>query len=135
MKNALCGLSLRVVTLNSTSNAIFDPIRTEGLFYSRLFCAELHGLSFKRSRSRSHRCVLCEKAIFRNFYQFFDCGAACRPRRDHRATYSSSANFFLNFKPLHSSLGARLAQKSRKSLKVSFCYGISLDIMLIIVTA
>jgi hypothetical protein len=56
-------------------------------------------------------------SIFRNFYQFFDCGAACRPRRDHRATYSSSANLFLNFKPLHSSLGARLAQKSRKNLK------------------
>jgi hypothetical protein len=58
-----------------------------------------------------------KKSIFRDFYQFFDCGAACRPRRDDRATYSSSANFFLNFKPLHSSLGARLAQKSRKKLK------------------
>jgi hypothetical protein len=71
MKNALCGLSLGVVTLNSTSNAIFDPIRTEGLFLLRLFCAELHGLSFKRPRSRSHRCVLCEKkrffAIFTSF--------------------------------------------------------------------
>jgi hypothetical protein len=34
MKNASCGLSLRVVTLNSTSNAIFEPIRTEGLLFT-----------------------------------------------------------------------------------------------------
>jgi hypothetical protein len=58
-----------------------------------------------------------KKAIFRNFYQFFDCGAASRPHRDHQDTYSSTVNFFLIFKPLHSSLGARLAQKSRKTLK------------------
>jgi hypothetical protein len=58
-----------------------------------------------------------KKSIFRNFNQFFDGGAACRPRRDHRATYSSSVNFFPNFKPLHSALGARIAEKSRKKLK------------------
>jgi hypothetical protein len=118
MKNALCGLSRRVVTLSSTSNAIFDPIRTEGLFFTRDFCAELHGLSFNRSRRRSHRCVLCEKSCFSQFFtSFFYCGPACRPRRDHRTAYSSSVNFFLNFKQLHSSSGARIAQKSRKKLK------------------
>ena len=67
-KNPLCGLSLGVVTQNSTSNAIFDPIRSDGLiFYSRLFCAELHGLSFTKLRSRSHFLVLCEKVDFSQF--------------------------------------------------------------------
>jgi hypothetical protein len=58
-----------------------------------------------------------KKSLFRNFNQFFDGGAACRPHRDHRATYSSSVNFFPNFKPLHSALGARIAEKSRKKLE------------------
>jgi hypothetical protein len=67
-KNPLCGLSLGVVTQNSTSNAIFDPIRSDGLiFYSRLFCAELHGLSFTKLRSRSHFSGLCEKVHFSQF--------------------------------------------------------------------
>jgi hypothetical protein len=52
------------------------------VFYSRHFCAELHGLSFKKSRSRSHRCVLCEKSDFSQFLPVFDSGADCRPRQD-----------------------------------------------------
>jgi hypothetical protein len=117
-KNPLCGLCLGVVTQNSTSNAIFDPIRSDGLiFYSILFCAELHGLLFTKLRSCSHFSFYVKKSNFRNFNQFFEGGTACRPRRDHRATYSSSVNFFPNFKPLHSALGARIAEKSRKKLK------------------
>jgi hypothetical protein len=69
------------------------------------------------SRSCRQLRLPTKKSIFRNFNQFFDDGAACRPRRDHRATYSSSVNFFPNFKPLHSALGARIAEKSRKKLK------------------
>jgi hypothetical protein len=117
-KNPLCGLSLGVVKQNSTSNAIFDPIRSDGLiFYSRLFVQ-----NFTVFRSRSFVAVpifpvYVKKSIFRNFNQFFDGGAACQPRRDHRATYSSSVNFFPNLKPLHSALGARIAEKSRKKLK------------------
>jgi hypothetical protein len=117
-KNPLCGLSLGVVTQNSTSNAIFDPIRSDGLFFTRDFFVQ----NFTVFRSRGFVAVhissfYVKKSIFRNFNQFFDGGAACRPRRDHRATYSSSVNFFPNFKPLHSALGARIAEKSRKKLK------------------
>jgi hypothetical protein len=39
-----CGLGLGVGTLNSTSNAIFDPIGTNGPFYSIIFCSEFHAL-------------------------------------------------------------------------------------------
>jgi hypothetical protein len=70
-------------------------------------------------RSRSHRCLLCEKAIFRSFYHYFDCGAAFRSRRDPRAMYLSYAYFFLKFKPLRSSLGARQVTKFRNGFKKS----------------
>ena len=66
-KNPLCGLSLGVGTQNSTSNAICDSIRSDGLFFTRLFCAELHGLSFTRLRSCSHLSVLYEKVDFSQF--------------------------------------------------------------------
>jgi hypothetical protein len=70
--------SLRIVTLNSTSNAIFDPIRTEGLVFTPDFFVQ----SIVVFRSTGFVAVpitafYVRKAIFRNFYQFFDCGAAC----------------------------------------------------------
>jgi hypothetical protein len=105
--------SLGVVTLNSTSNAIFDPIRTDGLLFTPDFFVQ--NLTVFRSRGFVAVPIspfYVKKSTFRNFTQFFDGGAACRPRRDHRAMYSSSVNFFPNFKPLHSALGARIAEKS-----------------------
>jgi hypothetical protein len=94
-----------------------DPLRWSNFLLETFFVQ-----NFTVFRSRGfvavHIYSLCvKKSIFRNFNQFFDGGAACRPRRDHRATYSSSVNFFPNFKPLHSALGARIAEKSRKKLK------------------
>jgi hypothetical protein len=129
-KNPLCGQS-RSRNAKFYFKRDFRPDPHGGTFFTRDFFVQ----NFTVFRSRGLLAVpiaafYVKKSIFRDFYQFFDGGAACRPRRDRRATYSSSANFFLNLKLLNSSLGARLAQKSRKSLKVAFCYGISLDIML-----
>jgi hypothetical protein len=109
--------SLRVVTLNSTSNAIFDPIRTEGLFLLETFFVQNLLVFRSIDLVAVPIAAFYVKTRFFALFTSFSTGAACRPRRDHRATYSSSVIFFLHFKPLYSSLGARIAQKSRKRLK------------------
>jgi hypothetical protein len=55
-----------------------------------------------------------QTAIFAIFTSYLT-GDACRPRRDHQVTYASSADFFQNFKPLHSCRGAPQVLKSRKT--------------------
>jgi hypothetical protein len=118
-KNPLCGLTSRSRNAKFYFKRDFrpDPLRWSVFLLETFLC--------RTSRSFVHEGFVAvpispfyvKKSIFRNFNQFFDGGVACRPRRDHRATYSSSVNFSPNFKPLHSALGARIAEKSRKKLK------------------
>jgi hypothetical protein len=107
-------------------NSISDPHR------ETFFTRDLFVQNFMTCRSRGLVAIAIARYMRKSrfFAILTSLSTVAPPAGLGRATYSSSGNFFLNFEPLHSSLGARQVPKFLKGLNVSFGYGISFDVTL-----